>query len=312
MPYLKLFWRYLKAVYSILEARNGLMLAQAIGFKVLITIIPLAVFSTGILGSVLHNDRISDTAIGVVNQLLPRYLGEVNAFLEQLQASSGTFTWVGALGLLVSIWMIINSLETIVSTFIMGDERARRPIVHRQFFVFRIMLQVGLTFLLTFALTVGIQGINRSGLEFLQFVGMDNLWVQAGWRRTINLLGVLIPFVLTLSMFFQLYFFIPDPHPPFRSAIVGTLVAATFWELAKSLFTFYATHVGTFERYRGDAGASGVAVLGDAFGLLLAIVVWAYYTGVVLIIGAITVRLHEKHGWGRAHIQSGGGDTATA
>ncbi len=306
MPYLKLFWRYIQSVYHILEERNGLLLAQAIGFKVLITIIPLAVFSTGILGGMLQNERVADTALDFVGGLLPGYLGEVTSFIERLQASSGTFTWVGALGLLVSVWMILHSLETIVSTFIMGEERERRPLMSRQAFVVRIMLQVGLAFLLTIALTAGIHGLNRSGLEFLQFVGLDNLWVASGWRRTINFLGLLIPFLLTLSMFFQLYFFIPRPHPPLRSALVGTLVAATLWELAKFLFTFYATHVDTFERYRGDAGESGVAALGDAFGLLLAIVVWAYYTGIVLIVGAITVRLHEKHGWGRPHIQSSG------
>lgn len=294
-------WRYLKAVYHILEERNGILLAQAVGFKVLITIIPLAVFSTGILGRVLHNERISQTVIGVVDGLIPGYLGEITGFLEQLQASSGTFTWVGALGLLVSMWMILTSLESIVSTFIMGDERMRRPLLGRQVVLFQILLQAGLAFLLTFALTLGVQGLNSWGLEFLQFVGLDNLWVEAGWRRTINLVGVLVPYGLTLWMFFQLYFFVPLPHPPWKSSLIGTLVAASLWEVAKSLFTFYATRVGTFERYRTGGGETGVAVLGDAFGLLLAIVVWAYYTGVVLIVGAITVRLHEKHGWGRAH-----------
>ncbi len=308
MAYLKLFWRYLQSVYHILEQRNGVLLAQAIGFKVLITIIPLAVFSTGILGGILQNERMVDATLDFVGQLVPGYLGEVTSFIERLQDSSGTFTWIGALGLLVSVWLILNSLETIVSTFIMGKERERRPLLRRQLFVFRIMLQVGLSLLLTIALSAGIHGLNRSGLEFLQFVGLDTLWVTSGWRRTINFLGLLIPFLLTLSMFFQLYYFIPQPHPPVRSALVGTLVAATLWEAAKLLFTFYATHVDTFERYRGDAGESGVAALGDAFGLLLAIIVWAYYTGVVLIVGAITVRLHEKHGWGRPHIQSSGAD----
>ncbi|MDZ4700751.1 MAG: YihY/virulence factor BrkB family protein [Rhodothermales bacterium] len=304
MAHLKLLWRYIKALFQILEDRNGLLLAQAIGFKVLITIIPLAIFSTGILGGMLQNERVADTALDFVGGLIPGYLGEVTSFIERLQDSSGTFTWVGALGLLVSLWLILNSLETIVSTFIMGDMRERRPMLRRQLFVVQIMLQVGLAFLLTVALTAGIHAVNRSGLDLLHYIGLDQVWVESGWRRTINFLGLVIPYLLTMSMFFQLYFFIPRPHPPVRSALVGTVVAATLWELAKFLFTFYATRVDTFERYSGDAGESGVAALGDAFGLVLAIVVWAYYSGVVLIVGAITVQLHEKHGWGRLHIQS--------
>ena len=95
-------------------------------------------------------------------------------------------------------------------------------------------------------------------------------------------------------MFFQLYYFIPNPHPPRRSALIGTSVAAISWELAKSLFTFYATNIGTFERYRGAAAGSGIAALGDTFGIIIALVVWVYYSGIVLIAGGIVVMVHER------------------
>jgi membrane protein len=299
-------------VYAILEERNGLLLAQAIGFKALITIIPLAVFVTGIAANVLQGDRLSLVATDLVGRLLPRYLGEFTAFLDQLGESSGTFTWIGALGLLLSVWMILLSLEAIVSTFIMGPERERRSLGRRHRFVFRISLQVGTVFVLTIALSLAIQGFDRFGRGWLEAMGMAEQWFETGWRYVLFGLGVLIPLLLSASMFFQLYYFIPLPHPPVRSALVGTMVAAMTWEVAKSAFTFYAANVGTFARYREGAGESGVAVLGDTFGLLLAVVVWAYYTGVVLIVGAITVRLHEKHGWGRGHIPPSEGESTLA
>jgi membrane protein len=106
-------------------------------------------------------------------------------------------------------------------------------------------------------------------------------------------MGILIPFLLTLTMFFQLYFFIPKPHPPFKSVFWGALITAIFWELAKSLFTLYASNFAFFNQYRQDSSL-GLLALGDTVGLIIAVLLWVYYSGIVLIVGGILVMQLEK------------------
>ena len=95
-------------------------------------------------------------------------------------------------------------------------------------------------------------------------------------------------------MFFLLFTFIPLPHPPRKSALLGAVTTALLWELAKNAFTIYATRAGRFEYGSAEAGDGAVGLLGNTFGLILAFVFWVYYSGVVLCVGAIVALLNEK------------------
>ncbi|MEM1044483.1 MAG: YhjD/YihY/BrkB family envelope integrity protein, partial [Bacteroidota bacterium] len=85
-----------------------------------------------------------------------------------------------------------------------------------------------------------------------------------------------------------LYYLVPRPKPPKRSALAGAAAGAVLFELAKNLFALYATHVANFERYGEGEG------LGSVFGLILAFVFWVYFSGFILVIGAVVASLHEK------------------
>ena len=109
----------------------------------------------------------------------------------------------------------------------------------------------------------------------------------------INFLGIIVPFMLTAVMFFQLYYLIPKPHPPIKSALLGTATASIFWEAAKSLFTLYATKFAFFNRFRDDV-VLGIDELSDTIGLIIAFMIWVYYSGIVLIVGSLVVMLDER------------------
>ena len=69
--------------------------------------------------------------------------------------------------------------------------------------------------------------------------------------------------------------------------MTGAVFTAVLWEAAKTVFTAYATSFGSFEQ-------SGLAALGDSFGLIIVIVFWAYFSGLILTFGAIITLLHER------------------
>src|SRR5690625_7840209 len=87
-----------------------------------------------------------------------------------------------------------------------------------------------------------------------------------------------------MAMFFQLFYFIPKPRPPKRSALLGAVVTGLLWEVAKHSFAVYATGLGRPERVGG--GQEGYP-RGKTFARLSLFVFWIYYSGRVLIIGGI-------------------------
>ena len=267
--------------------------AHAIAFKVLVTILPLILIATGIFGLVLRQENPFDTVAGYLRTFLPVGQSEnlVN-LLYQLQEASSTITIFGSIFLIATVVTLFSALRYIVATAV-GDQHTYRTILGGWAFDFRMVLQVGLLFLLSFALTFAVNYVSTESTEVLARIGFDPDLLKRGWRIVLRVVTLLVPYLVSLLMFVQLYYFIPRPSPPSRSAFFGAMVAAVLFELAKNGFTLYATYFGTFNRYRSGDTDAALGGLGGVFGLLLAFVFWVYFSGLILIVGGIVTGLHE-------------------
>lgn len=284
---------YLKGLYRQFTEKEIFLWAQAIAFKVLITIVPVIILATGIVGQLLQQDRPFEVVSQFIIDFLPPYQSEsLIEFLRQFASTSGTFTVVGAGGLLFSAVILFTTLRITIANVFQEEWHKSRTLIGGYLFDVRMVLQVGLLFILTFGFTIAMQYINSAGIEQLATWGLDYVWLRDGWRRTFKFFGLAIPFALTVVMFFQLLFFVPKPRPPKPSAATGAFASAVLWEIAKNAFTVYATRLGQFEY--GATGTEEGTPIGETFGLIIAFVFWVYYSGVVLLIGAVVALLHEK------------------
>ncbi len=282
---------YLRGLVQELARKDVFLFSQAIAFKVLVTIVPLLILATGILGSALQSEFVSDILGGErafdiiarqIRDLLPPYQTEKTLqFLTDLQSASGTITLIGTVGLLISAITLMTTLRAVISSIFAEDYHKQRPILGGYVFDLRMVGQVGLLFVLSMSATVGVQWINRMGSEFFWWYGFDYSWLSQGWGLLFNVLGVLLPLIISVAMFAQLFYFVPRPSPPRRAVLRGAITTALLWEVAKYAFTFYAANVAAFD-------------VGSTFGLILAFGFWIYYSGIVLCIGALVAFLNEK------------------
>lgn len=279
---------YLKAIFLELRDRPVFLWAQAIGFKVLITIVPLIILATGLVAQLLRRERPFLVVESAIRDILPAYQSsELISFLSQLQSVAGRLTIVGSFGLLVTAVTLFTTLRIVLSSVFQEDWHKQRSILRGYAFDLRMAIQVGLLFTASILLTVVAQTINTSVFWGLSEIGVDASGLQSGWMHVVDVLGLILPYLVSLTMFFQLLYFTPLPHPRWKSAATGAMVAAIMWEGAKVGFSEYATRLGSFEQ-------SGLAALGDSFVLIIILVFWAYFSGLVLAIGAITCMIHER------------------
>lgn len=272
--YSKPLWRYANTAPVFLWA-------QAIGFKALVAVIPVAAISLGLFGSNL---------VRVIRSLMPDLQGgPFIELLENLQRAGGSLTWIGVVGLLFVTMTLFSTLRSVLAGVFDDEAERRRSILRGYLKDLRMTLQIGGFFLLSIALSFALQALNLSEPDFLVRVGLDGFWIESGWRRLVQVLGLLVPAILSAAVFFQLYRFVPASRPRRSSALTGALVAAVMWELAKVAFAVYASRVGIVSRY-AEAGSG----LGDYFGVIVAFVFWAYYSGVVFILGAYVVLIHQS------------------
>ncbi len=279
---------YLTGLFRELHNKDVFLWAQAIAFKVLVTFVPLVVLGTGLGGKVLQRERPFRFIEALIRDFFPAYQSDqLVRFLGQLQLSAGTLTLIGGIALFLTAMTLFGTLRSVLSNIFREEWHEHRSILRAWAFDFRMVFLVGLLFVLSITITVLMQAANTSGIALLQSYGLSPEWLRAGWRDGFRLIGLILPFLLGIAMFFQLFYFTPKPCPPAPSALTGAFVAAILWEVAKVGFTVYATRVGVFER-------SWFSALGDTFVLAFAFVFWAYYSGIVLTIGALSTLLHER------------------
>lgn len=301
------FRYYATGLYQLFDHKPAFLWAQAIAFKVLVTIVPMLVILTGVLGHILRRDQPFQAVSRFIREFLPPYQSDqLIQLLDQLQQASSTFTLIGSLGLLYAAVTLFTTLRSVLSQIFDEAWHQNRSVLRGYLFDMRMLVQVGLLFLLTFSLSLLLHALNAAGLEWLQRLGLDYVWIREGWRRLIQMLGFLVPYGLSILMFWQLYYFTPKPRPPLRGALLGAVVAALLWEVAKTAFAFYAAQSAFFERYLSN----GLSALGYAFGLILAFGFWIYYSGVVFILGAFLVLLYEKRERLRETSMAGVAETA--
>jgi membrane protein len=267
--------------------------AQAIAFKTLVTLLPLILLAVGIFGQVLRQED----AFTTVSQFLRGFLPPAQSdglvdLVFQLQEASGAITTFGALFFIATVITMFATLRYVVGAA-MGESRHQmRSILGGYVFDLRMVAQVGSLFLLSFGITTAARFLSARSGELAARVGLDPGFVGTATGGLLQTVTFLVPYLLTVGMMAQLYFFVPRPKPPKRSALAGAAAAAILFELAKNGFTYYATYVADFDRY-ADSG-EGLGGLGGAFGLILAFVFWVYLSGLILVAGAVVAALHER------------------
>lgn len=289
---------YAGGIYRYLFEKDIFLWAQAIAFKVLITIVPIIILATGILGRILQREDAFASVARYIQEYIPSFERSrmLIDFIDRLQQAGTFFTGLGIFALLFAAMTIFTTLRVVIGNVFQEEWHRHRSTIRGYLFDIRMAAQVGLLFLLTFGLSLLTQSINQGGLDMAQRFGLDYVWLREGWRQAFKWLSYLIPYLLSTAMFFQLFYFVPQPHPPKRSALTGAVVTGLLWEAAKLSFTLYATYVGRFDRYTvpGQEGQEIFEALGQAFGLIIALVFWIYYSGIVLTLGTLIAMLSEK------------------
>lgn len=281
------FWTgmqyYGLGLYLELSSKDVFLWAQAIAFKVLVTIVPIVILATGVVGRILQGKDAFTAVSRFIRELLPGSQSQrLIDFLTQLQDASATIVGIGGIGLFLSALSLFVTLRIAVSNAFEQTWHEQRSLLRGYLFDARMVVQVGILFIMTVGLSVFIPPFVNDVL-LGQLIGEEQ-WLRWIWERTVWLTGLLLPLLLTTAMFYQLYYLVPKPHPKRRNALVGAVLAAVLWETAKQAFTYYATYVGY---------GTGTEALGNTFGLIVAFVFWVYFSGIVLMLGGVVASLRE-------------------
>jgi len=234
--------------------------ASALSFSTVLALVPLlaVVFSALSLFPIFQTWSSAIQEFVYLN-FVPQLGEQIRSYIEEFSANTGQLTIWGLVFLLVTALTLLATIEDAFNDI--WKVKKGRSLGHR-ILVYWTMLTLGPILI---ALSLSLSSYMWSLTTFSE---QDVLSTLKG-----SLLAYL-PFILELVAFVLFYFSVPNCAVRFKHAIIGGVVAALLFELAKYGFGQYLSHVKSYQLIYG------------ALAILPVFLIWIYLSWLVVLIGA--------------------------
>ena len=191
----------------------------------------------------------------------------VRHYLNEFVAKSAELKGVSTLFVVVTAVLLVAQVESEINTI--WGTREPRSFARR-------------AFIYALALTAG-PALIGAAVYFTTWVIEQSVGATPIGSEALSMLREPIALLVDTAAFSLIYAFVPARRVPFRLALVGGILAAIGFEVAKRGFAFYITHVQTYQMVYGALAA------------LPLFLVWIYVSWVIILVGAaITATLAER------------------
>lgn len=271
-------------VYHQFIHRRGLQTAASLAYTTLLSIVPLVGVMFSFFGNLPVFKDISEIIQEFVfGNFVPAFGQTVQEYLINFSVKASQLTATGIIVLVVIALLMMSTIESAFNHI--WNVLTRRRALSR-FLTYWAILTVG-------PILVGIGLYSTSYLLALPVVSSvdSSLMIKA---RVLTLM----PFITTGVAFGLMYILIPNCYVNRRNAVIGGLVAALLFEMAKTAFGLYVKAVPTYETIYG------------AIAVIPMFLIWIYLSWLIVLLGAqITYCLSvfrledaegepDRHEWG--------------
>ena len=261
-------------VLTAFRRTHGLLMAGAIAYYTLLSLVPLFALLLIGLSHVVDERRLIATTQGALGLLVP---GRASAITDQVSvflAHRNVVGWVGAVSLLFFSAMAFGVLETAMArVFHHRSAPKRHPIVSALIpYAFVVVLGFGL--LVVTLITGAIEMLGRSAVHVVGHA----LPLATASRALLHLLGTGgLALLLT-----ALYMVLPAQRISLRAAARGAIAATLLWEVVRRLLVWYF------------ASVSMVNVIYGSLATAVVLLATLEAASIILLLGAEVVATLER------------------
>jgi len=273
-------WSFVVRTLQGFRANQGLLLAGAVAYYALLSVVPLLILTTIVLSHVIDQDELLQTVGRYLEWLVPGQSQVLVAELANFLAHRELMGWVLLITMVFFSSLAFTVLENAMSVIFHHRVAIRR----RHFLVSAIIpyayiLSLGLGLLLV-ALVAG--SLRAMGQEHVQFLGRT--WSLGGASGA---LLYLLGFVGEVFVLASIYMVMPVGRLSLPHALIGAVSAAVLWELSRHVLLWYFATLSQITTVYGS--------LTTAIAVLLSLEVAA----TLLLFGAQVIAEYERTDTGR-------------
>ncbi|HEY9155876.1 MAG TPA: YihY/virulence factor BrkB family protein [Opitutaceae bacterium] len=255
-------------------------LGAALAYYTTFAVTPLLVLAIAVAGILFEQQSARDRVISEISRLAGSDAGKA---IQQVSASASPSsnriaTAVGIVTLLFGGFSVFLHLQDALNAIFRAPQQPPEPFLatmKRRLFSLATVLGTG--FLLIVSLIVS------TILNWFAENAASRLNWPPGIMEGIN---VLVSLVVIACLFAIIFKFLPDVPVRWKSAVRGGVITAILFDIGKTGLSFYFAKANVLSSY-------GVA------GSLILLLLWTYYAGQIVFVGAEVTRIHDLTRGGR-------------
>ncbi|MBN2543723.1 YihY/virulence factor BrkB family protein [bacterium] len=272
---IKTIIKYLKALFQNFFKDDCWILAGAISYYSILSLIPFLLVSISVLGFIIgSSEEAISLALDNIDGLFPRAL--ILDFRTTINSVIGAKEFFGGVGIILLLWFsgfVFDVIEKAIN-HVWGIEKIR-GFWHRRGITYLVMILISVCALVSIFISSASKVLRSLELEIFNIKIFQNQFL---W----NAFMFIVPLVLVIIVFVFIYNVLPYKHIPFKYSILGGIFAGVLWGVAKWIFGWFVTNVVQYSKIYGTLGA------------LIAIMLWIYYSSIILLFGAEIIATRMK------------------
>jgi len=239
---------FVSGVFRSFYHNKGFLLASAVAYNTLLSIIPILALTAIGLSQWLPTEQVFQAARNFLELIAPMQVDPVLNQLSSFMAKSGVIGVIGAVTLIFFSALAFSALEGALTVIFTGkDIPSQRKAWVSWVLPYAFVLVIGVSIFAFTLLTGAFETV--SSYKYLH------------WLPQPSLLTAAIGFVGEVLMFAAIYFVLPPVPVSLKHAIVGGVAAAILWEMMRRLLVWYFVNLSSLNIIYGTFATALVIIL---------------------------------------------------
>ena len=241
-------WQVLKAF----RANQGILLAGAVAYYALLSIVPLLILTVIVLSQVVDTAELLGTIGRYLEYVVPGQSKAIVGELSNFLAHVGDVGWIVFITMIVFSALAFTVLENAMSViFVHRVVEKKRRFVLSVLIAYGYILSLGIGLLLVTLVSGALQTVGKEHVELF-----GRTWSLSGVSGT---LLYLLGFAGEVFVLTSIYLVMPVGRIHWQTALVGGVTAAVLWEITRHILVWY---FATLSQVNAIYGSLTTAIVG--------------------------------------------------
>lgn len=275
-----LSWKLLKKTYQEFDDDNAIKLSASLSYYTIFSLPPLLIIIMSIFSFFFGREAVTGRFFGQINGMVGNEAAlQIQETIKNIELSDsntfaatfgGVLLLIGASGVFAEIQSSINYIWGLKAK----PDRGLMKFIKNRLMSFSMIASVGFLLLVSLMVNTVMDIINARLLIYFPDSTIYLFYV----------LNILILFATTTMLFSIIFKTLPDGDIAWKDALIGSSFTSFFFMFGKFAIGFYL-------------GSSTVATVYGAAGSVIIILIWVYYSAIILYFGAEFTKVYANaHG----------------